>query len=101
MHLFTHGPRKTRQWLSWQEVKVPGQVVEAVMLPTMELLVLTFQADCTYAVQLVTPGEPLPVIEMEANIPARFVPWALSYHAAKLIEPAKAFELTLERSRSW
>ena len=101
MHLFTHGPRKTRAYLTYCDLKVEGQVVESVMLPSMELLVLTFHQDGTYRVWMLDSSELISAIEMERDISARLSSYALAYHAATLISPAKPIELELERARSW
>jgi hypothetical protein len=101
MNLFSHGPRKTRDYLAYRDLKVQGQVVESVMLPTMELLVLTFHQDGTYRVWLLDSSDITPVIEMEQGIPPHISEYALGYHASKLLSPAGPIELELERSKSW
>lgn len=101
MHLFTHGPRKTREYLAYRELKVEGQAVESVMLPTMELLALTFHQDGTYRIWLLDSSELTPVIEMERDISAALSEYALAFHAAKLLSPAAPMELELEHARSW
>lgn len=101
MHLFTHGARKTRDYLAYRQLKVEGQCVESVMLPTMELLVLTFHQDGTYRVWLLDSSDITPVIEMERNIPPHTSEYALGYYASKILSPAALMELELERSKSW
>jgi len=98
--LRTYGPVKTSAYLAYLHIEVPGELMECMMLPTGELLVLTREDD-GYALHLIGASEFIPQMKLEHGLSERERPFTLGYYAAVLLNPGKPTNFVIEPAQNW